>query len=155
MPSFHDERGQLCISPLELFLYSTMDLGKNLSIRSKQYSGEGIPKLVPPHCRKVSSQLNPIIMTLFQDEIVLLFISPFPSFSIPLKIWAKPFQHWLRNKVEKGLPNRWQKHLKVKKVFSLWYNTIENKLIRYRNHVSIMLKDFCLLKVFSNEFFQS
>ena len=38
MPSFHDEIGQLYISPLEFFLYSTMDLGKILSTRSKQYS---------------------------------------------------------------------------------------------------------------------
>ena len=37
--SFHDEIGQLCISLLKLFLYSTIDLVKTLSTQAKQYSG--------------------------------------------------------------------------------------------------------------------
>ena len=40
----------LFISHFSLFLYSKCDLGRTLSTLAKQYSVEGIPKLLAPHC---------------------------------------------------------------------------------------------------------
>ena len=57
-----------------------MYLVKNLSTRAKQYSGEGIPKSSPPHCRKLSSKLNSALMPSFHNEIGQLCISPFSFF---------------------------------------------------------------------------
>ena len=75
MPSLHDEIGQLCISPLKLFLYSKMDLVETLLTRAKQYSIEGVPKSSPPHCIKLSRKLNSALMPSFHDEISQLCIS--------------------------------------------------------------------------------
>ena len=80
MQSFQDKIGQLYISPFPLYLYSTMDLVKTLSTRSKQYSVEGITKPLLSHFRKVSSKLNSVIMQSFHDEIGQLCISPFPFY---------------------------------------------------------------------------